>query len=345
MFCFQKNREVSVFLFIHIGAFGYALFEFYQFGNGKWRCSSINKVFSYIDRKLIIFSEKSPVEWSLFNARLANIKSQAFELWFRNLFVHLIYFNMLPLANCSLFLYRNCSTHHSTGKRKSTLSYFIENCKKKKKKKINWNRFSFTKKKLPLVHAILGILFVCFNLHPIITLLILMSAMSFYFVMQPGKKHFVWAILMFWLSLSGIVKADMPLLPLFSGHFTFFQLYHGLVAFSWQLLRLASFSFDFCDLQSNSLMFKDKIVARTSNRRFSLSMFLGYAFYMPVFMDGPSFNFIHYANIFETCKQTFFLKRLKQLSLELVHLLIIYLLNELMLHYFHANVICHDKTV
>lgn len=174
----------------------------------------------------------------------------------------------------------------------------------------------------------------CFNIHPMICALIMMSTVSFYLVMQTRKKSMIWVILTVWLSLSGIVKADMWSMSLFGHYLQFFQLYHGLVAFSWQLLRLTSFTLDYCAAQKME-----------SNRRFSLSNFLGYSFYMPVFMEGLPFNYAHYANMIQHNKWEMRMARIKQLSVELIHLFIIHLINDLMLHYFYTEAVIYDVTV
>lgn len=190
------------------------------------------------------------------------------------------------------------------------------------------------------MHAILGILSMCSNASANVIALIIVSTLSFHFVMRMGKKSFVWYNLIVWLSLSGILKTNTSLSLLF--RHDLFQFYHGLTMFSCQLLRLTSFALDYCEAHANTNENANEIdankISHEISQRFSLEKFLGYAFYMPVFVEGPPFNYSHYADA-ETIK----LK--PSMIFEMFRLFAIYLVNELMLHYFYGGVVMADHSV
>lgn len=165
--------------------------------------------------------------------------------------------------------------------------------------------------------------------------------------MQTKKKTFIWVILMIWLSLIGIVKHDMILSLVYGEYLDFYQLCLGLTGFSWQLLRLTSFSLDYCDSKSPAikLMHNDGKISHKTNVIYSFGAFLGYSFYMPILMEGLPFNYSHYATMIQYNKWEKLSVRSKQLFVELIRLFFIYLLNELMLHYFYTDAVIYNEMV
>lgn len=196
------------------------------------------------------------------------------------------------------------------------------------------------------MHAILGISSMCLNASAVVIALIVVSTLSFYLVMRLRKKYFIWYILIIWLSLSSIPKANTSLSSLFERDL--FQFYHGFTMFSCQLLRLTSFALDYCKAHANSNENANeidaKIIVHEISQRFSLEKFLGYAFYSPVFVEGPPFNYSHYADA-EIIKFKPFMERMQQLIFGIFRLLVIYLVNELMLHHFYAGALIADHSV
>lgn len=197
------------------------------------------------------------------------------------------------------------------------------------------------------MHAILGISSICLNASAIVIALIIVSTMSFYFVMRMRNKSFVWYILIVWLSLSGIPKANTSLASLF-GH-DLFQFYHGFTMFSCQLLRLTSFALDYCETHANSNENANEMdakeISHEISQQFSLAKFLGYAFYSPVFVEGPPFNYSHYTDAAIIIKLKPFLVRMQQLIFGIFRLFAIFLVNELMLHHFYAGAVIADRSV
>lgn len=196
------------------------------------------------------------------------------------------------------------------------------------------------------MHAIFGITSMCLNASAIVIALIVVSTLSFYLVMRMGKKSFVWYVLIVWLSLSGIPKANTSLSSLFGCDL--FQFYHGFTMFSCQLLRLTSFALDYCETHAKSNENANendaKKISHEISQRFSLDKFLGYAFYSPVFVAGPPFNYSHYADA-EIIKFKPFMVRMQQLIFGIFRLSSIYLVNELMLHHFYAGAVIADHAV
>lgn len=192
------------------------------------------------------------------------------------------------------------------------------------------------------MHAIVGISLMCLNASVIVIALIIVSTLSFYLVMRMGKKSFVWYILIVWLSLSGISKANTSLSSSLYGH-DLFHFYHGCTMFSCQLLRLTSFALDYCEMQANSNENANKITHEIS-QRFSLDKFLGYAFYSPVLVEGPPINYSHYAHA-ELIEFKSFMVRMQHLIFGIFRLFAIYLVNELMLHHFYAGAVIADHSV
>lgn len=134
-------------------------------------------------------------------------------------------------------------------------------------------------------------------------------------------------------------------------NFTRYEVYDAIVPFAWQLLRLTSFSLSRCtDSQKLSAKTTDneKRLAEWA-QRYSLINYLGYGFYLPMFMQGPMLIYRRYVDMIqknESAKNCNDLQsRLQQLMIMIFRLTAIHLVNELLMHYLYLDAFLYDTDV
>lgn len=130
------------------------------------------------------------------------------------------------------------------------------------------------------------------------------------------------------------------------------EIYDAMIALSWLLLRLTSFSVDYCNAKSTidtcTTDAKKSERIRQFNQYFSTINFLGYSFYLPVYLHGPPLIYERYASMFKRnelhrVEESFL--RLKNLLIALIRIGLIYLVNEFLMHFIYVNVLIYNTDV
>lgn len=126
--------------------------------------------------------------------------------------------------------------------------------------------------------------------------------------------------------------------------FTSIEIEDTRITMSWLMLRLISFSVNYCNAKKNV----DMTFIKQINERFAPIKFVAYSFYLPVFLHGPPLIYDRYASMFEKnqiqpVEES--LQRLKELVIMLIRLGIVYLLNEFAMHLIYSNVVIYEPDV
>lgn len=160
-----------------------------------------------------------------------------------------------------------------------------------------------------------------------------------YYLIMFTKKRYVWSLTVLWLVILNMAKQSVWEVWL-SKQLTAAEIYDGMITLSWLMLRLTSFTVDYCNAKAKSdEQIKD---------RFTTEKFLAYTFYLPVFLHGPPLIYERYAtmfakNQFQRVEESFY--RLKELLITLIRIAAVYVLNELCMHFIYTNVVIYNPDV
>lgn len=166
-----------------------------------------------------------------------------------------------------------------------------------------------------------------------------------YLIAMLRSRRCIWSVTLFWLILMNFLKKPDIQVLLFSD-MNPLDIYEVIVYLCWMILRLVSFSLDYCNATSNAICTNTDTI--TTKQKYSFVNFLGYILYMPTTLHGPPFIYERYASMFEKNKYQCvenFLNRLKELLWNLLQIGIWYFFNELAMHYFYVNNIIYDPQV
>ncbi|XP_031621788.1 protein-cysteine N-palmitoyltransferase Rasp-like [Contarinia nasturtii] len=283
---FLKTKEDIFFLIINISTIGYALFEFYRFGNGN------NKYgISYYARYGRSFL--SSIEFETEYTEFFKYVSSAF------------YWLIFHCICCEFVRYINAE-------------------------------------RVTVVHAIFGISFLFSTYKMPIIATSITALLSFYIAMRSAKKRIVWFTLLAWLCFAGLVKFDMRSRKFISKNVTHLEIFNGITAVGWQIIRLTSYTLDYCDALSNV---NNSVKNAEFGRKFSLVNFIAFSFYLPFFAQGPPTIYMNYLSMInenKLGKNCDLQKRVKNLLIELMRLAGTSFVAIVMMHYLYAEAISYD---
>lgn len=166
------------------------------------------------------------------------------------------------------------------------------------------------------------------------------------------RKRYVWLVTIVWLFILNMLKRSIWeewISTMLSNE----EIYDAMIILSWLLLRLTSFSIEYCNEKVKSIERAKKI-----RDNFSTIHLLAYSFYLPVFLHGPPLIYKRYETMFHVQTKTNknqqdqeeieveeSWQRIKQLLITLFRIGIIYLVNEFCMHYIYSNVVIYNPDV
>lgn len=164
-----------------------------------------------------------------------------------------------------------------------------------------------------------------------------MFAMIFsYYVAMAMRKRYVWILTVVWLAILNTLKqSDWEKLLLRKARLDEKEIYDAMMALSWLLLRVTSFSIDYCNARSVDNSEQTRI-------KFSTHHYLSYSFYLPIYLHGPPIIYERYAKMIprnQLYRVEESMYRLKELLISLVRIACVYVVNEICMHFIYANVV------
>lgn len=139
------------------------------------------------------------------------------------------------------------------------------------------------------------------------------------------SRRYIWLLTFFWFMLLTYFLDEVIID------------YDRVVYIPWLILRLVSFSLDYCNAKKAMSTTTDKRILRT---KFSFVNFFGYIFYMPTYLFGPLPIYERYISSLERIKSHRIEKisrRFKELVMNLLYIVIWYLLFHFIMHYIYLN--------
>lgn len=193
------------------------------------------------------------------------------------------------------------------------------------------------------VHATVGILFVLYSFKTIVAYTMFLMTISYYVAMMM-RKGYIWILTIVWLGVLNMLKQSV-LEDWLSSMLTEKEVCDAMIALSWLLLRVTSFSLDYCNARIE--------LSKTSSEcngshYFSTLNYLAYSFYMPVYLHGPPLIYERYGKMYaknRLHRVEESLHRFKELIITLARIGCVYVLNELCMHFIYANVIIYNPDV
>lgn len=202
-----------------------------------------------------------------------------------------------------------------------------------------FNSLSIRFQKVCLAHATIGLLFVLFNFKPFVSGAIFTMVFSYYILMFTDKR-FIWFLTVIWLTVVNMLKqGDWE--TWLTKSISTAECFDAMIALSWLMLRLLSFTVDYCNSNTESTEYDVK-------ERYALAKFLAFSFYLPVFLHGPPLIYDRYATMFDRnriqpVEESF--SRFKELIITFVRILAVYFLNEICMHMVYANIVIYNPDV
>lgn len=158
-----------------------------------------------------------------------------------------------------------------------------------------------------------------------------------YYILMFTNKRFIWLLTVIWLVLVNMAKqSDWE--AWLTKSISTADIFDAMITLSWLMLRLISFTVDFCNAKTKSADYDVK-------DRFTAVKFLAFSFYLPVFLHGPPLIYDRYATMFDRnriqpVEESF--SRLKELIKTLIRILAVYCLNEICMHLVYANIVIYN---
>lgn len=163
--------------------------------------------------------------------------------------------------------------------------------------------------------------------------------------MRSRKKIFIWLTVLAWLCFAGLIKFDMRPRQFISKNITNVEIFSGITAVGWQLIRITSYTLDYCDALASV---SGSIKNAEFYRKFSLVNFLAFSFYLPFFAQGPPTIYSGYLSMIEKNelgKNSDWQQRTINLLIELIRLAGTSFIAVVMMHYLYSETITYDPYV
>lgn len=166
---------------------------------------------------------------------------------------------------------------------------------------------------------------------------------SFY-IMMFLRKRYVWMLTIVWLAILNMLKqreSEKWLASVLNET----EIYDGMIALSWLLLRVTSFAIDYCNTKNRCI---EKMPPDQMLDHFSTLHYLSYSFYLPIYLHGPPIIYERYAKMYANNRLYPIeesVDRFKELMISLIRICCVYVLNEICMHFIYANVIIQNSDV
>lgn len=199
-----------------------------------------------------------------------------------------------------------------------------------------WQRINFA-------HFAVGFLFVCVNFNAVVASAMFVMIFSFYIIMFL-RKRYVWMLTIVWLAILNMLKqkeSEQWLASVLNET----EIYDGMIALSWLLLRVTSFAIDYCNTKNRRI---EKMPPDQMLDHFSTLHYLSYSFYLPIYLHGPPIIYERYAKMYANNRLYPIeesVDRFKELMISLIRICCVYVLNEICMHFIYANVIIQNSDV
>lgn len=151
------------------------------------------------------------------------------------------------------------------------------------------------------------------------------------------KKGHIWLLTIVWLGVLNMLKQSI-LEEWLSSMLSEKEVCDAMIALSWLMLRVTSFSLDYCNARNEP----------SKRYHFSTLNYLSYSFYMPVYLHGPPLIYERYGKMFaknRLHRVEESLDRFRELIVTLTRIGCVYILNEICMHFIYANVIIYNPDV
>lgn len=191
------------------------------------------------------------------------------------------------------------------------------------------NKINF--QQLPLVHAVIGLIFVFSRNYPIEFILI---PCTLFFMLKHLCVVYLWIITVGYL----LIMKDFRLFlqygwVSFSNMPSYFEF---ILVMTWLFVRYTSFVFDY-NLETLHAKNDAKRLSQMK-RKYSLINYLGYVFYFPIILHGPPMVFERYASLFERkTKLNGLFSRLKVFGLHIIRIICWGFVAEILRHFIYTN--------
>lgn len=193
------------------------------------------------------------------------------------------------------------------------------------------------------VHATIGLSFVYYSFKLIVANTMCLMVISYYIAMMM-RKRYIWMLTLVWLAVLNMLKQSM-LEDWLTLMLTEKEICDAMIALSWLMLRVTSFSLDYCNARHELSSGK---CSDYGLQDFSTLNYLSYSFYMPVYLHGPPLIYERYRKMYsknQLYRVEESLQRFRELVITLARIGCVYILNEFCMHFIYANVIIYNPDV